>query len=46
MTINLFKDWGKEIFEPPECENAKIWRYMDLTKFLSILDKEALFFQV
>ncbi len=28
----------------PEDENVKIWRYLDLTKFLSILNKNALFF--
>ena len=31
-------------FEPPSVLNAKIWRYMDLTKFLSIIDKQALCF--
>ncbi|MEE8194193.1 MAG: hypothetical protein V3T73_01665 [Dehalococcoidales bacterium] len=31
-------------FEKPENENAKIWRYMDFTKFLDLLDKKALFF--
>lgn len=31
-------------FEKPENENVKIWRYMDFTKFLSLLDKQALFF--
>jgi len=32
------------VFEKPENENAKIWRYMDFTKFVSLLDKSALFF--
>lgn len=32
------------IFEKPENENARIWRYMDFTKFVSLLDKSALFF--
>jgi len=32
------------VFEKPEDENAKIWRYMDFTKFVSLLDKQALFF--
>ncbi|MFC2000981.1 hypothetical protein ACFLUZ_00560 [Chloroflexota bacterium] len=31
-------------FESPPNENAKIWRYMDFTKFVSLLQKEALFF--
>ena len=32
------------VFEKPKDENARIWRYMDFTKFVSILDKSALFF--
>ena len=32
------------VFEKPGDENAKIWRYMDFTKFVSLLDKCALFF--
>jgi hypothetical protein len=32
------------VFEKPEDENAKIWRYMDFTKFVSLLDRSALFF--
>jgi hypothetical protein len=32
------------VFEPPQNEDAKIWRYMDFTKFVSLLDKSALFF--
>jgi len=32
------------VFESPQNENAKIWRYMDFTKFVSLLDKSALFF--
>jgi hypothetical protein len=28
----------------PANENAKIWRYMDFTKFVSLLEKKALFF--
>jgi len=31
-------------FEKPEDKNAKIWRYMDFTKFVSLLDTNALFF--
>src|SRR5919108_1552719 len=31
-------------FVPPENENAKIWRYIDYPKFISLLDKRALFF--
>ena len=30
--------------EPPENENSKIWRYLDFTKFVSLLDKQAIFF--
>lgn len=32
------------VFEKPKNENAKIWRYVDFTKFVSLLDKSALFF--
>jgi len=32
------------VFEKPENGNAKIWRYIDFTKFASLLDKSALFF--
>ena len=32
------------VFKKPENENAKIWRYMDFTKFVSLVDKSALFF--
>lgn len=35
---------GHPVFEKPENANAKIWRYMDFTKFVSLLDKSALFF--
>jgi len=31
-------------FKKPKDENARIWRYMDFTQFISILDKSALFF--
>ena len=32
------------LFEKPDDENAAIWRYMDFTKFVSLLDRGALFF--
>jgi hypothetical protein len=32
------------VFKKPEDENAKIWRYMDFTKFESLMDRKALFF--
>ncbi len=32
------------VFEKPANENARIWRYLDFPKFVSILDKNALFF--
>jgi len=32
------------IFKKPKNGNAKIWRYIDFTKFVSLLDKSALFF--
>lgn len=31
-------------FHAPENEDAKIWRYLDFAKFISLLDKKALFF--
>jgi len=31
-------------FNEPSPDNARLWRYMDLAQFLSILDKQALFF--
>lgn len=31
-------------FQPPTHENAIIWRYMDLAKFIAMLDHRALFF--
>ena len=31
-------------FEKPSDEDIKIWRYIDFTKFVSLLDKQALFF--
>jgi hypothetical protein len=31
-------------FKPPESRIARIWRYMDLAKLLSLLEKSALFF--
>lgn len=31
-------------FTPPEHDDTAIWRYMDLTKFLSVLDESALYF--
>jgi len=32
------------ILKIPKYENAKIWRYMDFTKFVSLFEKSALFF--
>jgi len=32
------------VFREPENQNAKIWRYMDFTKFVYLLEKESLFF--
>jgi len=32
------------VFEKPDNENIKIWRYLDFTKFVSVLDKQSLFF--
>jgi hypothetical protein len=32
------------VFKKPENENVKIWRYMSFPKYVSLLDKSALFF--
>lgn len=32
------------VFEKTENENIKIWRYLDFTKFVSLLDTKSLFF--
>lgn len=32
------------VFNPPHEEKAKIWRYMNFTEFVSILDRQELFF--
>ena len=32
------------IFIQPENENVKVWRYMDFTKFVSLIDAGRLFF--
>jgi hypothetical protein len=32
------------LFEKPADENAAIWRYLDFTKLVSLLDRQALFF--
>lgn len=32
------------VFQQPNNENIKIWRYMDFTKFMSLLDTKKLFF--
>lgn len=32
------------VFEKPANEDATIWRYLDFTKFISLLDRRALFF--
>ena len=32
------------VFNPPPNPNVKIWRYMDFTKYMSILEKKSLYF--
>ena len=32
------------VFEKPKDENAKIWRYLDFTKFVSLIDRKSLYF--
>lgn len=31
-------------FKSPESENVKIWRYLDFTKFISLLETNSLYF--
>jgi len=31
-------------FLQPESENIKVWRYLDFTKFLSLIDSSCLYF--
>ncbi len=32
------------LFETPENKGSKVWRYMDFTKFVSLLEKQSLYF--
>ena len=32
------------VFEPPDDENIKIWRYLDIPKFLWLIEKKSLYF--
>jgi hypothetical protein len=32
------------VLKKPKYEHAKIWRFIDFTKFVSLIDKSALFF--
>lgn len=41
---NYFRSKIHPLFEPPLNKSIKIWRYMDFTKFVSILDNGGLFF--
>ncbi|HUU16888.1 MAG TPA: DUF2971 domain-containing protein [Sedimentisphaerales bacterium] len=34
------------VLEKPHDENTKVWRYLDFTKFVSLIDKKALFFSI
>lgn len=33
-----------KVFKKPDNKNIKIWRYLDFTKFVSLIDRKALFF--
>lgn len=35
---------SKDLFKPPQNEDDKVWRYMDFTKFVSLLQTRKLFF--
>lgn len=41
--LDLIAETGQTLFEKPE-PNTNIWRYMDFTKFVYMLEKGALFF--
>jgi hypothetical protein len=42
MVINMYDTWSK--IKKPENLDAKIWRYVDFAKFLSLIMSESLFF--
>lgn len=42
--FGLEESFKNKFLEKPKNENAKIWRYLDFAKFISILDRKALFF--
>ena len=42
--LNQRKKESVPVFIPPQNPNIKIWRYMDFTKYMSILETKALYF--
>jgi|WetSurMetagenome_2_1015567.scaffolds.fasta_scaffold161260_1 hypothetical protein len=40
----VIEDGGSSIFLPPPISRIKVWRYMDFTKFVYMLEKAGLFF--
>jgi len=42
--LGIREPYKNKFIEKPKNENAKMWRYLDFTKFISILDRKALFF--
>ncbi len=43
-SLGITEAYKNKFIEKPKDENAKIWRYLDFTKFISILDRKVLFF--
>ena len=44
MEIILQMYWAHDLFERPDNEDIRIWRYLDFTKFVYLIQNEALFF--
>lgn len=42
--INAIQSGKDPIFESPKSRNSKLWRYMDFTKFASMLDNSGIYF--
>ncbi len=42
--LGIREPYKNKFIEKPKNENSKIWRYLDFAKFISILDRKALFF--
>jgi hypothetical protein len=43
MELERFEDFENKTFNPPADENTKVWRYMDFTRFISLLNSGSLY---